>query len=137
MSITLLFIILLELFFRKISWNIQKNCFKVMILASVRESLEELKGRLETWKEVLQGKGLIGNIKRIKMMIRSENSGNLFSLFPFICCLATPHPTLSNCRGSWKLISTAQLPRILNQQLHKSYRTLYHTELYYLLGYRS
>ena len=49
------------------------------------EALEDLKGRLEPWKEALKSNRLRVNVKKMKMMISSENVGKVTEEGTFPC----------------------------------------------------
>ena len=46
-------------------------------MALIRETLEDLEGRLEPWKGALESKGLRVNVKKTKILISSENAGKV------------------------------------------------------------
>ena len=52
------------------------------------ESLEGLKGRLDTWKRQLDSEGLRINVKMTKMMISNKNAGKVTKVAKFPCVVS-------------------------------------------------
>lgn len=71
----------------------------------VSKTLEGLKGRLETWKGVLESKGLTGNVEMTKTIISSENSvkDTVEGKFPCAVCRKGVHSNSILCQfcGCW------------------------------------
>ena len=57
----------------------------LLTVALVSEAFEDLKGRLEPWKEALKPKGLRVNTKNMNIMISSENAGKVTEEGKFHC----------------------------------------------------
>ena len=61
-----------------LSREIRSGCLEKLLYADnvtlFSKTLEGLKGKLETWKRVLESKWLRVNVKKTKMMIRSKNA---------------------------------------------------------------
>ena len=62
----------------KLGQDILNKCF-------ISETLEDLKGRLEAWKGALELKGSRLNVKKTKMVKRSENVGKITEESKFFC----------------------------------------------------
>ena len=50
---------------------------------------EGIKGRLEAWKRAFESKRLRVNVMKIKIMIRSENDGNVAEEGKFLCVVSS------------------------------------------------
>ena len=83
----LLFTIVLDAISREISSGCPQELFYADDLALVPETIEGLKGRLETWKGTLESEGLKVNLKKTKMMI-SENAGKVTKEATFPCAVS-------------------------------------------------
>lgn len=77
----LLFIIGLE----AVSMSVTLGCPKELLYT---ESLEGLKGRLDTWKRQLDSEGLRINVKMTKMIISNENAGKVTKVGKFPCAVS-------------------------------------------------
>ena len=81
----LLFFIVLEALSREIRSGWPEELLHADDLALVSETLEGLKGRLQTWKEALKSKGLRLNVKKTKIMILRGNAGKVPTEGKFPC----------------------------------------------------
>ena len=78
----------LEVIYRTTRPGCPEELFYANDLALISETLEDLNGRLETWKGSLESKGLRINVRKTKMMISSENARNKVRRRQVsLCCL--------------------------------------------------